>query len=67
MTCLDPILDFKTGKVNILLQVDLWVSHFNPLTVGHLGWRMRQQAKFEVCFFGGCICMDIIVGLLLGL
>lgn len=51
----------------MLLQVDFWDSHFNPLPVEHLGWRVRQQAKFEVHFFGGGISEGVVVGLLLGL
>lgn len=64
MSCLDPTFDLK---LDILLQVNFWVSHFNRLPVGHLGWCMRQQAKFEVFFFGGSISKAVIVGLLLGL
>lgn len=51
----------------MLLQLDFWVRHFNPLAVGHLGWRMKQQAKFEVRFFGGSISDGVVIGLLLGL
>lgn len=51
----------------MLLQVDLWVGHFNPLAVGHLGWSVRRRAKFEVGFFGGGVREGVVVGLLLGL
>lgn len=64
MNCLDPVFDFKIGELNTLLQLNFWVSLFNPLTVGHLGW---CTAKFEVYFFGGCINEGIVVRLLLGL
>lgn len=67
VSCLDAIFDFKIGKLNVLLQADLWVGHFNDLTAGHLGWCMRQQAKLEVRFFGGSISEGVVVGLLLGL
>lgn len=67
MRCPDPIFEFKIGKLTLLVEVDFWVSHFNPLTVRHLGWRTRQRAKFEVRFFGGSISEGVVVGLLLGL
>lgn len=66
MSCLDSIFDFKIRKLNILLQVDFRVGHFDPLPVGHLGWRVRQRDRFEVCFFGSG-GSEGVVGLFLGL
>ncbi len=62
MRRLCPIFDFITGKLNILQQVD-----FCHVIAGHLGWRMRQQAIFKVCFFGNSVSKIAVFGLLLGL
>lgn len=51
----------------MLLQVDFQVSHFSPLTAGHLGWFMRQQANVEVCFFRDSVSEGVVVRWLLGL